>query len=47
MCFTVEPGIYAPGLGGFRHSDTVVIRPFGAERFTFYPRDLESMIVRL
>ena len=29
------------------HSDTVVIRSFGAERFTFYPRDLESMIVRL
>jgi Xaa-Pro aminopeptidase len=47
MCFTIEPGIYSPGLGGFRHSDTVVIRSFGAERFTFYPRDLESMIVRL
>ena len=47
MCFTVEPGIYAPGLGGFRHSDTVVIRAHGAERYTFYPRDLESMIVRL
>jgi Xaa-Pro aminopeptidase len=47
MCFTVEPGIYAPGLGGFRHSDTVVVRSFGSERFTFYPRDLESMIVRL
>ena len=47
MCFTVEPGVYVPGLGGFRHSDTVVIRDFGSERFTFYPRDLESMIVRL
>ena len=47
MFFSVEPGIYVPGLAGFRHSDTVVIRSFGAERFTFYPRDLESMIVRL
>jgi Xaa-Pro dipeptidase len=47
MCFTVEPGVYAPGFGGFRHSDTVVIRSFGSERFTFYPRDLESLIVRL
>jgi len=47
MCFTVEPGVYAPSFGGFRHSDTVVIRSFGSERFTFYPRDLESMIVRL
>lgn len=47
MCFTIEPGIYLPGLGGFRHSDTIVIRPSGAERLTFYPRDLESMTVRI
>jgi Xaa-Pro aminopeptidase len=47
MCFTIEPGLYVPGVGGFRHSDTVVIRSFGAERLTFYPRDLGSMIVRL
>ncbi|HZC29809.1 MAG TPA: Xaa-Pro peptidase family protein, partial [Gaiellaceae bacterium] len=25
MVFTVEPGLYATGLGGFRHSDTVVV----------------------
>ncbi|MGH2615526.1 MAG: M24 family metallopeptidase [Thermomicrobiales bacterium] len=25
MTFTVEPGIYVPGVGGFRHSDTVLI----------------------
>lgn len=47
MVFTVEPGVYVPGLGGFRHSDTVVIRSFGSERFTFYPRDLDSMTVLL
>jgi Xaa-Pro aminopeptidase len=47
MVLTVEPGIYAPGVGGFRHSDTVVIRSYGAELVTFYPRDLGSMIVRL
>ncbi len=45
MIFSVEPGLYVPGLGGFRHSDTVVIRSFGAEIFSDYPRDLESMIV--
>jgi Xaa-Pro dipeptidase len=45
MVFSVEPGLYVPGLAGFRHSDTVVIRSFGAERITYYPRDLESMIV--
>jgi Xaa-Pro aminopeptidase len=47
MVLSVEPGIYAPGVGGFRHSDTVVIRPYGAQLLTFYPRDLESMIVRI
>jgi len=47
MVLSVEPGIYAPGVGGFRHSDTVVIRSYGAELLTFYPRDLESMIVRI
>ncbi len=47
MVFTVEPGLYVPGLAGFRHSDTVVVRNDGAERLTYYPRDLESLIVRL
>ncbi len=47
MVFSVEPGIYVPGLAGFRHSDTVVIRRHGAERITYYPRDIESMTVRL
>jgi Xaa-Pro aminopeptidase len=47
MVFSVEPGLYVPGLAGFRHSDTVVIRAHGAELITYYPRDLESMIVRL
>lgn len=47
MVFSVEPGLYVPGLAGFRHSDTVVITKNGAERLTFYPRDLGSMIVRI
>ena len=45
MVLSVEPGIYVPGLAGFRHSDTVVVRADGVERLTFYPRDLASMIV--
>ncbi|WP_243298279.1 M24 family metallopeptidase [Bacillus litorisediminis] len=44
MVFTVEPGIYVRGLGGFRHSDTVLVTDTGIEMLTFYPRDLESMI---
>jgi Xaa-Pro aminopeptidase len=43
MVFTVEPGLYAAGLGGFRHSDTVVVRDDGLEYLTYYPRDLESL----
>jgi Xaa-Pro aminopeptidase len=45
MVLSVEPGIYVPGLAGFRHSDTVVIRSYGAERLTYYPRELEALIV--
>jgi Xaa-Pro dipeptidase len=45
MVFTVEPGLYAEGLGGFRHSDTVAITDDGIEFITFYPRDLESLTI--
>jgi Xaa-Pro dipeptidase len=47
MVLSVEPGLYVPGLAGFRHSDTIVVRTYGAERLTYYPRDLESMVVRV
>jgi len=43
MVLTVEPGLYAAGLGGFRHSDTVVITGEGMDLITYYPRDLDSL----
>jgi Xaa-Pro dipeptidase len=43
MVFTVEPGLYAAGVGGFRHSDTVAVTASGVEWLTDYPRDLESL----
>jgi len=43
MVFTVEPGVYAPAVGGFRHSDTVAVTEDGVEWLTYYPRDLESL----
>jgi Xaa-Pro aminopeptidase len=43
MVFTVEPGLYAAGLGGFRHSDTVAVTDDGIEFLTYYPRDLDSL----
>lgn len=45
MVFTVEPGLYAAHLGGFRHSDTVVITESGYEVITYYPRDLASLTI--
>lgn len=43
MVFTVEPGLYVPGIGGFRHSDTVLVTDDGIEMLTYYPRDLTSL----
>lgn len=45
MVFTVEPGLYVPEMGGFRHSDTVAVTANGLEMLTYYPRDLESLII--
>ena len=45
MVFTIEPGLYHPELGGYRHSDTVLITEDGIEILTYYPRDLASLII--
>jgi Xaa-Pro dipeptidase len=45
MVFTVEPGLYSPELGGYRHSDTVLVTDGGIETLTYYPRDLASLII--
>lgn len=45
MVFTVEPGLYTPELGGFRHSDTVLMTEDGMEILTYYPRDLDALVI--
>jgi Xaa-Pro aminopeptidase len=45
MVFTVEPGVYIKELGGFRHSDTVVITETGCRVMTPYPRELKDLII--
>ncbi len=45
MVFTVEPGVYFQELGGFRHSDTVVITDGGCRTMTDYPRELKDLII--
>jgi len=38
--FTVEPGIYIPGLGGVRIEDDMIMEEGGARTLTQYPRNL-------
>jgi Xaa-Pro aminopeptidase len=47
MVFTIEPGVYSPAVGGFRHSDTVVVTPDGIDVLTDYPKDIESLTIEL
>ena len=43
--YTIEPGVYTDTYG-YRHSDTVAITEDGTEQLTYFPRDLESNVVR-
>ncbi len=45
MVFSCEPGLYVPGFGGFRHSDTIAITQRGSELLTKTKRDVESMTI--
>ena len=45
MVISLEPGIYVEGAGGFRHSDTFLVKENGIERLTKDPRDLASNII--
>jgi Xaa-Pro dipeptidase len=43
MVISIEPGIYIPGLGGFRHSDTVLVTEDGCVSLTKWPDRLEEL----
>jgi Xaa-Pro aminopeptidase len=45
MVFTIEPGLYTEGVGGCRHSDTVVVNEDGIEVLTEYPRELQNLTI--
>ncbi len=45
MVISIEPGIYIPGLGGFRHSDTVLITEDGYQKLTKAPETLEELTI--
>jgi len=44
MLFSIEPGIYLPGLGGFRHSDTVLVSEDGNVSLTTSDDALEDLV---
>jgi Xaa-Pro dipeptidase len=47
MLISIEPGIYIPGRGGFRHSDTVLVTDSGAVPLTNVPVTLEELTIPL
>lgn len=46
MVISIEPGIYLKGLGGIRHSDTVLVTKDGYERLTNFPTCLDSLVIQ-
>jgi len=44
MIFTVEPGVYVPGLGGVRIEDDVLVTQEGVESLTRFDRDLMILL---
>ncbi|MEV4755908.1 Xaa-Pro peptidase family protein [Micromonospora sp. NPDC049559] len=47
MIVSNEPGIYVPGHGGYRISDSMLVTEDGARPFTAYPRSLDDVVVAL
>ncbi len=47
MTFSCEPGVYDPNFGGFRHSDTVLVRKDRGEILNRYPTRLEDMVIEI
>jgi Xaa-Pro aminopeptidase len=40
MTYTVEPGIYLPGVGGVRIEDNMLVTAAGSESLSDFSRDL-------
>ena len=45
--FSIEPGIYIEGIGGFRHSDTVLVTDTGCLSLTQAPDRLEDLLIAI
>jgi Xaa-Pro dipeptidase len=47
MIVSDEPGLYVPGLGGYRISDSVLVGSGGGEPLTAYPKNLDDVVIAL
>jgi len=47
MVISIEPGIYIEGVGGFRHSDTVLVTDNGCVSLTEYSDSLDELTLKL
>ena len=45
MVISIEPAVYIKGIGGFRHSDTVLITDDGCIRLTKSPDSLDHLVL--
>ncbi|MDP9995155.1 Xaa-Pro dipeptidase [Variovorax boronicumulans] len=45
MVISIEPALYERGIGGYRHSDTVLVTAYGYRSLTRSPLDIESLTV--
>jgi len=43
MFISIEPAIYLPEIGGFRHSDTILVTDSGYECLTKYPTSIDEL----
>jgi Xaa-Pro aminopeptidase len=47
MIVSDEPGLYVPGLGGYRISDSVLVGSGGGEPLAAYPKNLDAVVIAL
>jgi Xaa-Pro dipeptidase len=40
-----EPGLYVPGHGGYRISDSVLVGADGGTALTSFPKDLDDVVI--
>ena len=45
MVLVIQPALYIPGIGGFRYSDTILVKENDNEVISNYPKDIKHMTI--